>query len=153
MSKAVSGNGLLDGLPPGDRDRLLPALEPIVLTQGQVIYRSQYPIRTVYFPQHAVCAFVAELEDGATVEVGMIGCEGAVGTAVLLGARTSHYDCIVQSTGSALALSSDILLRHAETSPSLRYRLLRFIQASTFHTAQSAACAARHGLQKRCARW
>ena len=153
MEKPITGNALLDGLSAADRERLLPELDAVMLAHGQVVHEAQQPIEIVYFPQQAVCSSIALLEDGATTEVAMIGREGLVGTAVLLGDRRSHHDCIAQSPGPALAVSTDVLLRQAETSHTLRNRLLRFIQALTFHTAQSAACAAHHVVHKRCARW
>jgi len=97
--------------------------------------------------------FVATMEDGGTTEVAAIGGEGMVGTTVLLGDPTASFDCIAQIPGPALALGTETLLRHVEASPTFRKRMLRFIQALTFHTAQSAACTAHHPLQKRCARW
>ena len=153
MQRSFTGNALLDRLSAADREHLLPDLRTVILAPGQLVYAAEQPIRTVYFPQVAVCSFVATLAHGGTTEVAAIGGEGMVGTPVLLGDTTAAFDCIAHIPGSALALESDALLRHAAGSPTLRGRMLRFTQALTFHAAQSAACAARHPLQERCARW
>ena len=43
-------NRLLSALPQEEYERLLPSLEPISLTDKQIIYAPNQPIEYVYFP-------------------------------------------------------------------------------------------------------
>jgi CRP-like cAMP-binding protein len=96
---------------------------------------------------------VAALDDGATVEVGVIGSEGMVGTSVLMGSETASLEAYVQIAGSALRMKTSFLIQEAEECRELRQRLLRYAQALMFQISQSAACNARHSVEERCARW
>jgi hypothetical protein len=51
-------------------------------------------------------SLVQPLENGAMIEVGMIGNEGFVGVSVLLGADTSPLETMVQIPGSALRMQA-----------------------------------------------
>jgi len=64
----------------------LPRLEHVTLKRGQVIYRADQRIDSVYFPEEAVVAMVDRMHDGRTIEVGIIGREGILGINIFLGA-------------------------------------------------------------------
>ena len=57
---------------------LRPMLERADLKLGEIIYQADQRIDHVYVPDTAVVAMVDTVEDGATVEVGIIGHEGMV---------------------------------------------------------------------------
>jgi CRP-like cAMP-binding protein len=91
-------NQLLGRLAPKQLEQLLPHLEAIDAPQRQVLQRRGERVDFVHFPETAVVSFVVALEDGHTVEVGMVGREGLVGIGVLLkdgdrGARRHGSDC------------------------------------------------------------
>ena len=90
MARAIPiSNRLLVALAREDLDPLRPHLEPVPLTHKQVLSNANTPIDHVYFPQEGMVSLVQPLENGAMIEVGMIGKEGLVGVPVLLGADTS----------------------------------------------------------------
>jgi len=60
-------------------------LERVDLKLGEIIYQADQHIDYVYFPEAAVVAMLDTAEDGATVEVGIIGHEGMVGINIFLG--------------------------------------------------------------------
>jgi CRP-like cAMP-binding protein len=78
-------NRILAALLATEYKALLPKLEHVALTRGQVIYRADQDIEEVYFPEEAVVAMVDSMDDGRTVEVGLIGREGIVGINIVLG--------------------------------------------------------------------
>jgi hypothetical protein len=80
-------NSILAALLASEYKRLLPRLEHVTLTRGQVIYRANQRIDSVYFPEEAVVAMVDRMHDGRTIEVGIIGREGLVGIPGRVSAR------------------------------------------------------------------
>lgn len=74
-------NRILAALLATEYKALLPKLEHVALTRGQVIYQADQDIEEVYFPEEAVVA----MGDGRTVEVGLIGRAGIVGINIVLG--------------------------------------------------------------------
>ena len=79
-------NRLLAALPKDDYDRLLPHLEKVSLPLRDILYEANGPIEHVYFPLSGVVSLVI-MDSGSTLEVGIIGNEGLVGTPVFLGAE------------------------------------------------------------------
>jgi CRP-like cAMP-binding protein len=132
---------------------LLPHLEEVSLVQKQAINTPGQRIDEIYFPTTGIISLIASLDDGAAVEVGIIGWEGMAGTPVLLGSETASNEAFVQINGTALRMPTGALLDQFEESRPLRRRLLRFAQALSFQISQSAACNARHVVEERCARW
>jgi len=153
MADHPTGNFLLDRLAADDLQRLLPHLTEISLVQKQTLNLPGQLIEHVYFPISAIASMIASPDEGAAVEVGVIGREGLIGTPVLLGSETASNEAYVQIAGTALRMPTAALLDMAEQSRDLRRRFLRFTQALSFQISQSAACNARHVIEERCARW
>ena len=111
-------------------------------------------IDDVFFMEQGVASLTADTEDNGAVEVGMTGREGMVGISVLLNPDAmATQRAFIQVPGSAWRMSAVELRRAVEQSPVLRDRCLRYVQLLMVHTAQSAACNARHQLPERLARW
>src|SRR4029453_17478774 len=77
-------NRLLAALPPAELERYFSGLRPVSLTQRQVLYEPGASLAHVYFVEEGVVSILTRMADGTTIEVGMIGIEGAIGTAGLL---------------------------------------------------------------------
>lgn len=89
-------NQLLAALPDEDYQRMLPHLEGVDLPLRKTLFRPGDPIDYVYFPNKAIISLVIILEDGASVEVGLIGTDGMLGVEVFLGNPISPYEMMVQ---------------------------------------------------------
>src|SRR5688572_10380603 len=76
-----SGNTLLQNLGAEHLIRLRPFLKRVNLTKDQYLYQQDDKIDNIYFPETAVVSEFQILEDGRTIEVGIIGSEGGVGIA------------------------------------------------------------------------
>src|SRR5215213_6577829 len=124
MQHSHTGNNLLDSLTADDLQPLLRHLTEIPVSQKQMFNRPGEAIEHVYFPTAGVISVVASLEEGATVEVGIIGFEGMVGTPVLLGSETASNEAFGQIAGTALRLPTGVLLDRVDQSRTLRLRLL-----------------------------
>jgi CRP-like cAMP-binding protein len=146
-------NRLLAALAAEDLDSLKGHLEPVPLAQRQTLSTPDTPINHVYFPQEGMVSLVQPLDDGAMIEVGMIGKEGLVGVPILLGADASPLEAMVQIPGCALRMEASAFREQADRRTALLGLLLRYVQALHIQVALSAACNGRHTLPERLARW
>jgi CRP-like cAMP-binding protein len=154
MASAISiSNRLLVALAREDLDPLKPHLKPVPLPHKQILSKADTRIDHVYFPQEGMVSLVQPLENGAMIEVGMIGNEGLVGVPVLLGADTSPLEAMVQIPGSALRMEASAFRQEMGRRTALVGLLLRYVQALHIQVSLSAACNGRHTLPERLARW
>jgi CRP-like cAMP-binding protein len=156
MAAKTSGslhNHLLLSLPQDEFTRLAPKLEPVELTFRQILAPATKPTEHVYFPQAGMVSLVKPMQDGALVEVGLVGREGFVGIAAVLGGDSHAVEQMVQIAGTALRISVNPLRKELARSPVLSARLFRYAQALFAQVSQTAACNGRHTVQERLARW
>ena len=146
-------NRLLAALPATELRQFFSELRPVSLSQRQVLYEPGMPLAHVYFVEEGVVSILTRMADGSTIEVGMIGTEGAVGTAALLGGDVSSQQAIVQGSGSALRINAAECKAAFDQSPTVRAVIMRFIDALLNLSAQTAACNRLHTIEQRCARW
>ncbi len=82
-------NLLLAYLPDEERERLTPYLHEEVLEFQQVLIEPNQPITDLYFPYDAITSTIQEMNDGDSVETGLMGIEGFVGVQLWLHAPTT----------------------------------------------------------------
>jgi CRP-like cAMP-binding protein len=146
-------NQLLAALPADEYEQLAPGLETVFLKSGQILYEPNEPITEVYFPQYSAISLVSIMENGATTEVGLTGCEGFVGLPVIWGGQSMTNRAIVQIPGSAFKLPIEKLLYVCQPSTVLFKYLLLYTQALFCQVSQTAACNRQHAIEERLARW
>ena len=146
-------NRLLAMLAADDYQRVLPGLELVNLSLGEVIRESGGAQEYVYFPITCIVSFLYTMEDGSTVEVGLTGNDGLVGVALFLGGNTSPYRAIVQIAGTAFRMRSKVLHEEFARSGGFQRVLLRYTQALITQISQTAACNRLHSVEKRLCRW
>jgi CRP-like cAMP-binding protein len=150
---AMPDNGLLASLPPDMLAPLLPKFTSVVLSMRQGLYSPDGPIEAVYFPESGMISMLANLEEGAQVEVGVVGHEGMLGVPLLSGVETSFVEAMVQMPGTALRMGARAFRAEVEANAPFRMLLLRYGEALQAQVMQTAACNGRHGLEQRLARW
>lgn len=148
-----SQNRLLTGLPGNDCQKIVESCERFELAFADVLYEPGEGISHVYFPLAGFVSVVAVLDDGAELEVGIIGSEGMVGASLLLGVDVSADLTIVQREGTSLRMTASAFRRHCESSTELRAKILRYLHVSMAQLSQIAACTGYHLVQARLARW
>jgi CRP-like cAMP-binding protein len=119
----------------------------------EIIYQANQRIKHVYFPETAVVAMIDTVEDGSTVEVGIIGHEGMVGINVFLGCLVTPDKAIVQIAGTAMRMKTVDLRKELRFGSPLQRLLLRYTQALLAIISQSVACSQHHTVDQRLARW
>jgi CRP-like cAMP-binding protein len=147
------GNRILAALPAGDLARLLPETEFVHLPLGETLYESGSHLRHVYFPVSGVVSLLIVTEDGGTAEVAVIGNDGCVGIALLLGGQTTLDRAVVQIAGHAYRLPAELALREFKRGGAAQLMILRFIQALMTQTAQTAVCNRHHTVEQQLCRW
>ncbi len=146
-------NQLLRALPADDLARLAPALKPVELVHKTTLFAADEPITSVWFIEAGAVSLLAQMQDGALVEVGVTGREGMVGLPLIFGADASPNLALVQMPGSALLLPAAALREALDASPALQALLLRYAMALHGQVSWTAACNGRHVVEQRLARW
>src|SRR5688500_688453 len=75
----TSSNLLFNKLSPDRMKRLAQSVKRVTLGKDQYLYQQDDQINYIYFPETAVVSEFQILEDGRTIEVAVIGNEGAAG--------------------------------------------------------------------------
>jgi CRP-like cAMP-binding protein len=146
-------NQLLAALPGKDYKRLIPHLESVPLPFMEVLYESGDVIEHVYFPNDGLISLLVVMADGTLREIGVIGNEGMLGNAVLLGMKRTRNRALIQLPGSAVRMKADALRDELKRGGALPHVLQAHAHALFTQVSQSAACVSAHALDKRLSRW
>ncbi len=146
-------NHLLAALPTAAQDRIFPYLQMLSLPLGNALYESGDRMRQVYFPVDCIVSLLYVMEDGASAEISIVGNEGLIGTAVFMGGESTPSRAIVQSAGSAFALSSRRLKDEFNNHSEMRMLMLRYTQTLITQMAQTAVCNRHHTIDQQLCRW
>ena len=156
MSEDIAGetvNQLLAALPPEEYQSLIPHLENVYLTAGEVLCEPGEVMTEVYFPVLGMISLVSIMENGSTTEIGLVGKEGMVGLPVFLGGISTTSRAIVQIEGTAIKLNAKVLKNEFKKGGELQRLLLLYAQALFTQASQNAACNRQHNIEQRLARW
>lgn len=155
MSKAHDPkcNRLLAPLAPEEQDRIFPHLRLVEMPVGNTVYESGKALRHAYFPADCIVSLSYVLASGATTAVSVIGNEGMIGVALLMGGETTPHRTMVQSGGHAFRLEAQRLKEEFRRSGALQNLLLRYTQVLITQMAQTAVCSRHHSVDQRLAHW
>jgi CRP-like cAMP-binding protein len=148
-----STNLILAGLAEDEYGWLQPHLEPVELAQRDILHEQARDITHVYFPQDGMVSLVVMAKDGRSVEVNVVGREGAVGLSRLAGMMEAPYRAISQIPGHALRVQVDALENVLRSTKGLQVAFGRYILMQGLQMAQTAACNRLHEIDQRLARW
>lgn len=146
-------NRLLSVLPSDDYAAVQSALEPVTLKRKEVLIQPNQPIPAVHFMETGVASVVVGTRDGKRIEVGIIGCEGVTGTALVFDVDSIPHETFIQIEGEALRMSRDAFDQLIAERPVFRRVLLRYAHVFQLHTAQTALSNGSYTLEERLARW
>lgn len=146
-------NRLLASLRTEELSALARHFREVPLNQGDLLEERGQRVDAVYFPQSGMISLIVEMPEDETVEVGMVGSEGAVGINVGLGSRIAAVAALVQVSGTAFKISATRFRAAAAESQSLQSLLIRYNEMQTGQILQTAACNALHDVGSRLSRW
>ena len=148
---SVFKNRVLAALPKPEIERLSNQLSPVKLKLREELLDGH--AKYAYFLEEGLASVVLTLEDGSTVEVGVIGVDGVVGLPILLGAETMPGRTFIQVESSGYRIEASRLKESFERPGQLRKHLQRYVLANLVQSAQNAACNRLHNISERLARW
>lgn len=146
-------NHLLVTLSAEELARLTPCMELVLLPPGLCLNEPGTPIQCVYFPTSAVISLLYEMDDGAVVEIAMVGNDGVVGIAAFLEGESALSRAVVQNPGYAYRLTVECLKREFHRGGRMQKTLLRYTQALITEMAQTLVCVHHHSLEQQLCRW
>jgi len=151
LPKQPYKNCVLAALPKSEIERLKPHLSAVTLNvQAELLDgKADY----AYFLEEGLASVVLPMQDGSTVEVGVVGKDGVVGLPILLGAERMPGRTFIQVAGSGFRIKARRLKEEFERSGELRRHLQKYVLANLIQSAQNAACNRLHTIGERLSRW
>jgi CRP-like cAMP-binding protein len=146
-------NRLLAELPDAELDALRPHFEIVTLHHSQHVIVPEEPIEDCYFPTGCLLSLVTQMEDGSTVESGVIGREGMSGLPVLLDAGTTPMPAFAQVPGEAIKIKASAVKEAYDSRGALHKLFNRYMHTVMVTGSQSTACNALHRLEERFCKW
>ncbi|HEX4002932.1 MAG TPA: Crp/Fnr family transcriptional regulator [Candidatus Acidoferrales bacterium] len=146
-------NSLLLDLPPNQRAAVRAKMQFVELPLRTVLNEAEEPIEFAYFINGGCASILSVMPDGKSVEVGLVGFEGFVGSPLLAGFRTSPTRAIMQVPGAGFRIAAQDLPSLLAEFPSLLAGLGRYNQELAIQAIQTAGCNRLHEVEQRLARW
>jgi CRP-like cAMP-binding protein len=148
----LSGNLLLATLPERDVERLRPSFEKVSFDAADIVCDAGDFLDFVYFPTTCIVSLVYTTAGGITAEMGIVGNEGAVGIAAIMGGDTTPNRAVIQIGGSAIKIRTEVLRQEFERNLPFRRLLLLYAQALITQVSQTAVCNRFHSVEQRLCR-
>jgi CRP-like cAMP-binding protein len=149
---SYESNRFLAALPRAEYDALLPHLELVHLPAQHVLAFPEQPMRHVYFERDGVVSFLVPMQDGKSVEGGIVGNEGIVGLQAFLGDGVVNEEIVQVTAGHALRMPVSVFREIARCSAVVQTLLSRYTLALMTHMARTAGCNRVHSVEQRLAR-
>lgn len=151
--KSLVGNRLLAALPSDEYERIVPGLQKVSFSLGEVVYEFGGQLDYVYFPTTAIVSLLYTMENGSSAEMGLTGNDGVVGIALFMGGGTMPNRAVVQSAGHALRMKVKLLKDEFARGGQFQHLLLRYTQALITQISQTAVCNRLHAVDQQLCRW
>ncbi|HKO19687.1 MAG TPA: Crp/Fnr family transcriptional regulator [Acidobacteriaceae bacterium] len=143
---------MFEHLPDRDWARWSEKLEFVHLPRGMVLQETNRPRNYVWFPATAVVSLLCGLTSGESTQIALIGNEGFVGMALVLGALANPTHAVVSAGGHGYRMrAADIQAEFGELA--VMQVLLRYSLALTTQISQGAVCNRHHLLEQQLCRW
>jgi CRP-like cAMP-binding protein len=146
-------NDILLAMTPREFNVIQPHLQYVELKQHSILYEPHTKLKFVYFPNRGLISLVVVLKSGKTVEAGIVGKEGASGTALSAGVNQSALREIVQISGDGFRIKSSVFQKLLTVLPEIRKAMNRYVVLLGMQVSQTAACNRLHEIEQRLARW
>jgi CRP-like cAMP-binding protein len=136
-----------------DCDLVRPHLREVTLKAGQVLCEPGELIRYVWFPHSGAVSKLMIFEDGSEIECALIGREGAVGAASVLGLRRAVTRDVCHVEARASRLEAQRLIEACGASHRVQEVVEQYMVRKLCAAIRNGACNARHSVEQRLSRW
>ena len=150
---APGRNRLLSRLDADETERLGGHLTRKNFKLGDTLLRPGDPIEFLIFPETAMVSAMGNTPHGEQAEVGVMGWEGAVGVARLLGAESLPHEVSIQMLGEGVLLPAAVAEQEFARGGNFQKLLLKYYHELFIQVGQTAVCNVLHGMEQRLARW
>lgn len=145
-------NALIASIEPELWARFEERFTPYECEGGRDLQRPGDNVDLVQFPTTAVVVLGVETLAGESVNVALLGPEGAVGVFEACGSRKVYQRATVQFGGVVWQSPAATYRALYESSPSLRTAVHKYIETLLVEARQNVACNALHAVEHRLAR-
>jgi CRP-like cAMP-binding protein len=146
-------NHLLASFPAKVYRKLAPEFEVVRFRVGDVLLNVNDPVDYLYFPHaNTMLSLLCDTEEGS-VEVGVTGSEGFVGTAGLVGGDLTPHQVIAQIPGEATKMKVGLLKPEFQRNAVIQKLVLNYVGVLIAQVSQTALCNRIHNVEQRLARW
>lgn len=129
------------------------SLEFVEMARHSILHEPSKELEFVYFPSGGLISLVVAMEDGKTVEAGVVGREGVVGTPLAVGLHRTPLRAIVQIPSNGSRIRAAALKAALPGAGQLQMTLSRYAVIQGLQVSQTAACNRLHDVEQRLARW
>jgi len=147
------GNKILLSIPSQEFRAIRPHLEYCSLPSRSTLHEPTEVLKYVYFLNSGLVSLIVPMEDGQTVEAGVVGNEGAAGVPIAVGLVRSPVREIVQISGDGFRVTAVAMFKLLKSTPQLQMMLSRYTAVQGMQIAQTVACNRLHLIEMRLARW
>ena len=153
MSDSSSINLLLSRLSAETLQEL--GAERIPYKIGHVLIGLDVIPEHVYFPSAgSVASIICSTSNGATVEAGVVGNEGAASINIVLAADSrTRSDTIVQGEGEFTRITTAMTRRHFQADSAFRDDVLAYTSYYLDQITQHSVCNRLHSIEQRLSKW
>jgi hypothetical protein len=117
--KAVS-NKILLSIPDDEYRSIRPYLQFVALPHHLVLHEPGEKPEFAYFMNGGMTSLVITMQDGRTVETGIVGNEGIVGIASVVGLSRSPLRWVIQIAGDGFKVNVSVLQNALQSTPQLQ---------------------------------
>ena len=146
-------NRILKCLPSAELKKLQKYLEPVDLPVRMQLERANKKISHVYFLESGLASVMAGGPESGSIEVGMIGNEGATGLALVLNTDRTPTETFMQTPGHGQRISAEDVAMCMDENASLRNCLLQYVHIFLVQASQTCLANGSRKLEERLARW
>ena len=119
-----------------------------MVAKDDYLFQQDEAVKCVYFPETAVVSEYQILEDGRTIEVAIVGNEGALGVISAFSSCRAINCSQVCVGGKVLKINSDYLERELSADQSLQYALHQTILRQMKQLSQKIICNTFHSVEQ-----
>jgi CRP-like cAMP-binding protein len=146
-------NSLFDAIDPEHFLRMRQFVKRVNLAKDQYLYQQDDEIDLIYFPETSVVSEFQILEDGRTIEVGLVGNDGGVGIPAAFNPYRAANCTQVCVAGSAVVVGREVLQREVMSDPRPRATLHNYINGQIKQLSQRVVCNTFHSVEQRFCSW
>jgi CRP-like cAMP-binding protein len=146
-------NELLFALPLALRQKLAAQMEPVSLSDGEILREVGARSSEIIFPLSCIVSMDYVLKDSFSAEFLIVGREGAIGLESLFDQRPGPVRMVALQGGHALRIDRDEMRRRFFEAQAMQESVFQYTYSQIRLMAQTVTCNCRHRLEQRMCRW